>query len=215
MRRHAVTALIVAAVVLSLAPTAAANPFEHSYRNAVLLGDWWALALSTPRSKNPLGGNGNRCITLGRDVLAPAFVLGGVISCKADRYQAILPITFTSECSDVQPPPFFGATPQARRECAIAADNSIKTNQVGIDGHIYNVNNYRVQSKDRRVSLPEDDLFGTDASSANFSADGCAPLIEGLTPGDHVITVRIIGTYPGGGGPVDATGRMNLEVTRS
>jgi hypothetical protein len=148
---------------------------------------------------------------LGVAVLAPAFKLGGTISCTVNRYTSILLITFTSECSDVQPPPFFGATAQARRECAIAADNGIKTNHIRIDGLLYNVNNYRAQSRDRRVSLPVDDLFGTDASAANFSADGWAPLLEGLQPGHHVITVRIIGTYPGGG-PVDATGTMNLEV---
>jgi hypothetical protein len=193
------------------------SPFaKPSVVNSVLLGEWWAKALEIPVSENPLAGNADPCVRLGRHVLAPAFNPDPTahISCTVGPRTWILAITFTSECSDAEAPPFFGATPRARRACAIAADDGITTNQVIIDGKAYDVSRHRVQTFDRRVKLPEDDLFGVDASSLRFGADGWAPLIEPLAPGHHVVSVRVVGEFPGSGGPIDVTLPMQLEVTR-
>ena len=182
--------------------------------NSLLLGEWWANALETEVSKNPLVGNADPCITLGRHVLAPAFNPDpeSEISCTVGKGTFILAITFTSECSDAEEAPFFGATPRERRKCAIAADDGLTTNEVIIDGKTYDVSRHRVQTFDRRVRLPEDDLFGVDATSMRFSADGWAPLIEPLKPGHHVVAIRVAGEFPGSGGPIDVTLPMQLEV---
>jgi hypothetical protein len=147
-------------------------------------------------------------------VLAPALVPDGEVSCTVGKNTSILPLGFGTECSDAEEPPFFGATPRERRACAIAADNDITTNEVIIDGATYDVSRHRVQTFDRRVKLPEDDLFGVDASSMRFGADGWAPLIKPLKPGDHVVAIRVAGEFPGSGGPIDVTLPMQLEVTR-
>jgi hypothetical protein len=202
-----------------LAPSAMAHgkpdaPFAKGNRSAALLGDWWRTVLAIPVPDNPLlpGSDDDHCIRLGRHVLAPAFIPNGEISCTVDKNTSILAITFTVECSDAEPAPFFGATPRERRACAVELDNSVTLNQVGIDGTTYDVERYRYQSPDHKVRLPEDDLFGVDARSLRFSADGWAPLIEPLRPGHHVITVRSAGVIPGGGPPFDDTGTLQLEV---
>jgi hypothetical protein len=111
-------------------------------------------------------------------------------------------------------PPFFGATPRARRACAIAADDGITTNEIIIDGKTYDVSRHRVQSFGRKVRLPDDDLFGVDADRLRFTADGWAPLIAPLKPGHHTVAFHVIGEFEGSGGVIDATGTMQLEVTR-
>jgi hypothetical protein len=70
-----------------------------------------------------------------------------------------------------------------------------------------------VQSPDRKVRLPEDDVFGLDARSMRFTADGWAALIEPLRPGHHMIAVRSARkTFDGN--LIDSTGTLRLEVTR-
>jgi hypothetical protein len=71
-----------------------------------------------------------------------------------------------------------------------------------------------VQSFGRKVRLPDDDLFGVDADRLRFTADGWAPLIAPLKPGHHTVAFHVIGEFEGSGGVIDATGTMQLEVTR-
>ena len=148
-----------------------------------------------------------------KHVLAPAMDQGGEISCTVGRNTSILPLGLVGECSDAEEPPFFGATQRERRACAIAGDDGLTVNEVGIDGLLYDTNGYRVQSPDRKVRLPADDLFELDASTMRFTGDGWAALIEPLPPGDHVITVRSAGTLFNGK-PIDSTGTLRLTVTR-
>jgi hypothetical protein len=217
MRRLTLTLLACAVLALAVAPAAGAmpqkSPFAKGNRSAALLGEWWQTVLEIPVSENPLTGNGDPCLFLSRHVLAPALVPGGEISCTVGKNTSILPLGFGTECSDAEDPPFFGADHKARRACAIAADNGLTVNEVSIDGTTYDISAYRVQSPDRKVRLPEDDLFGLDATSMRFTADGWAALIEPLAPGHHVITVRSAGELPGVGS-VDATATLQLEVTR-
>ncbi|MEA2247034.1 MAG: hypothetical protein QOH46_1563 [Solirubrobacteraceae bacterium] len=215
MRR--LTLAMVLVFALAAPPAAMAggkdrSPFAKGNRSGALLGQWWKTVLEIPASINPLTGKADPCITLGRHVLAPAFIPDGEISCTVGKNTSILAIAFTTECSDEEPAPFFGATPRERRACAIALDDSVTLNQVGIDGKTYDVMRYRYQSPDQKVRLPENDLFDVDARSLRFSADGWAPLLEPLAPGHHVITVRSAGVIPGGGPPFDDIGTLQLEV---
>jgi hypothetical protein len=222
MRRH-VSLVTLATVVLALGTIAQpasghgkpSSPFaKPSVVNSLLLTEWWANALETPVPENPLAGNADRCIMLGRHVLAPAFDPSADISCTVRPHTWIFAIVFTNECSSEEDPPFFGATPRERKACAIAGNSGITTREVIIDGKTYDASRHRVQSFDRRVKLPEDDLFGVDAGSLRFTADAWAPLIEPLKPGHHVVAIHVVGEFPGSAGVVDVTIPMQLEVTR-
>jgi hypothetical protein len=212
MRRLTLAVVALSVLALAAAPSAMAHggPFTHR-GTGDLLGQWWKTVLEIPVSENPLTGNADPCITLGRRVLAPAFTAGGEIACSVDKGTSILAITFTSECSDAEEPPFFGATPRARARCARATADGVTINEVGIDGVTYDVNRYRTPSPDLRVRLPEDDLFGVSARSLRFTADGWAPLIEPLRPGHHVISVRSAGSDPGRPS-FDDFGTLQLDV---
>jgi hypothetical protein len=220
MRRLALAGVACAVAVLTLVPAAAAHdrsPFAKGNASAHLLADWWEVGLRAPVTDNPFTGTADQCVRLSRHVLGPVFagpdpVL--TLDCTVPRNTWILAVTFTTECSDAEEPPFFGATPRERRACAIAANQGITTNTVDIDGKTYDVSRYRYQTPDRKVRLPEDDLFEVDADQLRFTADGWAPLIEPLKPGHHVITIVTAGEFPGSGGPVTLTGILNLEVTR-
>jgi hypothetical protein len=219
VRRLTLAALACAALALAVAPAAAAakpqkSPFAKGNRSAALQGEWWQTVLAIPVSENPAAGKADRCLFLGRHVLAPALVSDGEISCTVGKNTSILPLGLGSECSDAEDPPFFGADHKARRACAVALDDGITVNEVGIDGTIYDISAFRVQSPDAKVRLPEDDLFRLDARSMRFTADGWAALIEPLAPGHHVITVRSAGAFPGTGEPVDVTYTLQLEVRR-
>ena len=210
MRRLTLAAV---ALALAVAPSAQAHggPFEHR-GSGELLGQWWKTVLAIPVSENPLTGNADPCITLGRRVLAPAFIAGGEISCSAEKRHP---------GSSRSPSPRSAATPRSRRSsarprgCARPAPGPPPTasriNEVGIDGRVYDVRRYRVTSPDLRVRLPEEDLFGVDAASLRFTANGWAPLIEPLRPGHHVISVRSAGSDPGRPS-FDDFGTLQLEV---
>ena len=220
MRRIALAGVACVTVVLSLVPAAGArddSPFARGNASKQLLSDWWQAGLRAPVSDNPFTGTADPCVRLNGHVLGP--VIAGpepviTIDCTVRRNTAILAVTFTSECSDAEDPPFFGATQRERRACAMAANDGITENTVTIDGKTYDVNRYRYQTPDHRIRVPEDDLFGVDADTMRFSADGWAPLIEPLDPGKHVIKLVASGEFPGSDGPVTLTGIVNLTVTR-
>ena len=220
MRRVVLAGAVCAVVALSLVPSTSAHqrsPFAKGNASAYLLADWWEVGLRAPVTENPFTGTADPCVKLNRHVLGPVFAGSDPVltmDCAVPRNTWILAVTFTTECSDAEEPPFFGATPRARRACAIAANEGITDNTVAIDGKVYDVSRYRYQTPDRKVRLPEDDLFGVDADTLRFGADGWAPLIEPLKPGRHVITIVTSGEFPGSEGPVTLTGILNLEVKR-
>jgi hypothetical protein len=218
MRRLVLT---VFACAVLIAPAASAkpkdSPFAKGNASAHLLADWWEVGLTNPVSDNPFAGTADPCVRLNGHVLGPVFAGPDPVlttDCMVRRNTAILAVTFTSECSDAEEPPFFGATPRERRACAIAANDGITENTVTIDGKPYDVSRFRYQTPDHKVRVPEDDLFGVDADTMRFSADGWAPLIEPLEPGHHVIEIVASGEFPGSDGVVTLTGILNLEVTR-
>jgi hypothetical protein len=212
MRRLALAAVALTVLALAAAPSAMAHGSPFAKRpSGELLGQWWKTVLEVPVSKNPLTGNADPCILLGRRVLAPAFAAGGEIACSVEPGTSIVAITFTSECSDAEDPPFYGKTPRARAVCARATADGVTNNEVGIDGVVYDVSRYRATSPDLRVRLPEDDLFGVDARSLRFTADGWPPLIEPLRRGHHVISVRSAGSDPGRPS-FDDFGTLQLDV---
>ena len=220
MRRVVVAGAVCAVAVLSLVPAAVAHdrsPFARGNASAHLLADWWEVGLRAPVSDNPFTGTADGCVKLNRHVLGPVFAGSDPVltmDCTVPRDTWILAVTFTTECSDAEEPPFFGATPRERRACAIAANEGITENTVTIDGKLYDVDRFRYQTPDHKVRVPEDDLFGVDADTLRFSADGWAPLIKPLSPGHHVVAIRVAGEFPGSGGPIDVTLPMQLEVTR-
>jgi hypothetical protein len=66
--------------------------FEKANRSGALLGQWWKTVFRIPVPENPLipGSDDDHCIRLDRQVLAPAFIPEGEISCTVGKNTSIL-----------------------------------------------------------------------------------------------------------------------------
>jgi hypothetical protein len=192
--------LVVAVAALGVAaPSAAAVPN---------LGGLWKQVLETPTPDNPFTG-GDPCVDLG-GAIAP-FGGGTDFTCTVQQGTKIFVAAFSSECSTLEAPPFFGSNPRELRACARAVNAGITLVAVALDGKPVPVN--EVQSGLLRLNLPADNIFGAPPGTGPLSvAHGwVAHLGQSLKPGTHVITIHIEGTYPGLPNPFDNTTRIIVE----
>ncbi len=218
MRHLRWAVLAVLAVALCAAPVAAAH--DHKDGGAVvapadkvagltgdeLLGESWVQLLS-----HPAGTFTGGCVPVTHKVVTPDPDADLNASCSIKKGTSLF-IPVGSDCSDVEPPPFFGADEAAQRECAIAADEFFVAISIAVDGgEPVDIRNPRFEliSPQRSVELPEDNLFGVPAGPATFVAHGWAGLVKKLRPGAHTITV-VVADSEGG----TTTGTISIEVMR-
>jgi hypothetical protein len=218
MRQLRWAILAVVAGALCAAPVAAAH--DHTERGAVvapadkvagltggeLLGEAWVQLLSHPA--NTFAGS---CTPVVRKVVSPEPDADGNSSCTIKKGTSLF-IPVGSDCSNVEPDPFFGADEAAQRECAIAADEFFVAISIAVDGgEPVDIRNPRFEliSPQRSVVLPEDNYLGVPAGPATFVAHGWAGLVKNLRPGEHTITV-VVADSEGG----TFTGTISVEVVR-
>jgi hypothetical protein len=158
------------------------------------IGAWWQHYLELPVSENPLAGNGSRCGSVGK-VLMPVYGPGFDAECTAKPGTFVLLNIWTAECSNVEPPPFFGADEAQLRACAEAlvfADPPDEMS-VSVDGRpVMNVRSSHGTSSLYSVDLPEDNILGADAGPAISVAAGWAVLLRPLRPGTHELEVCLL-----------------------
>jgi hypothetical protein len=182
--RLVAVALIAAAFVggMQAASAAPTNPLTHD------LAGLWKTVLQTPSDHNPFANPDNpkafTCWQLGGNVVAPfGPAPGGVLSCTVKRGTRIFVVGATFECStpwedNLRPP---GETLQqcARRLDAQAAPT------VTIDGQPVSLT--EVATNVTRVTLPEDNVFGSTDTKGQFAAHGWVTLLNPLRFGTHTI----------------------------
>ena len=152
-----------------------------------LLGQVWAFGYSLPVSENPLEGH-FACLPLGHT--GRVTWVAGPITCTAPAGTKLLVYGASSACSDVEPPPFFGADEAAQRECAAAADEGNASILVSVDGgqpiQLLTAQ-YEVFSPQMHVQLPADNILGVPAQPATLTAHGWVAALIGLSPGLHAV----------------------------
>jgi hypothetical protein len=210
--------LAVLAVGLCAAPVATAH--DHKGGGAVvapahkvagltggeLLGEAWVQLLSHPA--NTFAGS---CTPVVRRVVSPEPDANANSSCTIEKGTSLF-IPVGSDCSNVEPDPFFGADEAAQRECAIAADEFFVAISIAVDGgEPVDIRKPRFEliSPQRSVELPEDNYLGVPAGPATFVAHGWAGLVKKLPLGEHTITV-VVADSEGG----TTTGTISIEVVR-
>jgi hypothetical protein len=154
--------------------------------------------IETPTPQNLFGPNGgDPCVDLGGIVAPFAPVLGSpTLTCTVKPGTKIFVAAWTSECSTLEGPPFFGSDEPALRACARAVDAGITRTDVTLDGTLVPVS--EVESGLLHLNLPADNIFGAAAGPGPLSvAHGWAVLLHPLTPGTHEITLHIEGAYVG------------------
>src|SRR4051812_48896032 len=194
--------LLVAVVALAAAaPSASAVP--HT-RLGNTLGAMWKAILETPIPQNPFTPSvGFACVDLGRAV-APFSAAGQDITCTVRPGTKIFVAAWSSECSTLEPPPFFGRNEAELRACAIAVNAGVTSVKVTLDGRRVRLSD--VTSGLERLDLPADNILGAAGGTGPTPdglpylsvANGRVALLHPLTPGTHAITIDIAGESPPG-----------------
>ena len=208
MRRARVTTALAAAigVALLLGTGPPASAVERSIHSGVLvppaqkvdgmtggemLGQHWVYNYTLPVPENPLAGHFT-CLPLGRT--GQVMWVAGPITCTAPAGTKLQVYGASSACSNVEPPPFYGADEAAQRQCAAAADERNASIQVSIDGSptIELLSpQFEVFTPQLHVQLPPNNILEIDAQPATLTAHGWVAELIGLQPGLHrVHTLR-------------------------
>ncbi|WP_270888821.1 hypothetical protein [Pedococcus sp. 5OH_020] len=180
---------------------------EHKVGDA--LGSLWQVVLDTPTPQNPFAG-GDPCVHMGA-IVAPFTPLGAAtVACTVSPGTPVLITAESSECSTLEPPPFYGANEAALRACARAADEGFTMIALTLDGVPTPLT--QVETSLLALDLPADNILGVPAQPAFSVAHGWVALLHPLTPGTHHVMLRIVGTDVFGAA-VDLTNATTLTVT--
>jgi hypothetical protein len=171
-------------------------------------GALWERVLETPTPQNVFAG-GDPCMDLGGGVVAPFVPLGTPsLMCKVKPGTTLFITAWSSECSTVEEPPYFGRNERQLRACARAVDAGITLVEVTVDGQRVAVS--EVETGLLTVDLPENNIFGLPAQQAFSVGHGWVALLDPLSPGRHEIIIHVEGTYLGD--PVDFTNTTTIIV---
>ncbi len=175
------------------------------------LAEWstrsWQWIFSFPQDVNPFSDDGGaRC---GYGQSGPVFFLAGAEhtverTCVVPSGVHLLAPLAGSECSTVEPPPFFGRDEAELRRCASDAVDMAETTldmttmQLTVDGQtVDDLSAYRTSTPLFTLQLPEDNLLGSSQRVADSVADGYLVLLSPFSVGEHVVTIAGPGPQPG------------------
>lgn len=186
--------LLLCVLLLTFAgPAHAGNPEK---RVSGLLGDLWTQIIETPTPQNPYTG-GDFCVRLaepghGRIVVPFAPAGTTTVDCTIPTGTTLFISAWSSECSNVEPEPYFGQGEADLRSCARAADSRINPPAVTLDGRTVPLQ--EVETALLKAVLPADNIFGKPSRTrAQSVGHGWVALLRPLPPGTHTIILRTTG----------------------
>lgn len=159
---------------------------------------WWQWTVSMPREINPnFDVAGERC---GYGQSGPVFFLPAdftgepaTLTCIVPAGTAILVGVAGSECSSVEPPPYFGRNEEELRACTAAAVDAITELQASLNGQeVPNIETYRTSSPLFALTFGEDNFYDVPAGVAWSVSESYSFLIAPLPPGEHEIVVSAL-----------------------
>jgi hypothetical protein len=176
----------------------------------------WTKVLGLPVDQNPFTG-GDPCLMLDsspvrQPVLAPFAQPTPTTTCSATLGTKLFVTGWSSECSNIEDPPFHGDGEAALRACARAADAGLNTPVVTFDGR--RVRMTEVETPLMDVTLPEGNIFKQDAGTLIESVGHGWVAMLPLAPGSHTVVIHTTGTYVQPPGPLDVTTTTTIIVTR-
>ena len=218
MRRFLVVLAAVTLIGASLlAPSAASARRPHvfpptAHPFGASLGEWQARwftwFIESPAPTNPLfDETGALC---GTNQSGPVWFLAPVAhpglttrACTVPAGKGIFVLGIGNECSNIEPPPFFGATEADLRACAaegLEAFFGDATQSISVDGiEVSDLGRYRTQTPLFSYSLPPDNVYGLPPATATKAiSDGTAVILQPLPRGEHQIAVDLDAPALGG-----------------
>src|SRR3954451_12821000 len=182
--------LLVAAVAFTAIADPAVADDGREDKTGRLLGDTWKKVLETPTPENVFAG-GDPCIMIDDDILSPFGIGTEDVACTVETGTKIFVVTESSECSNVEPPPFFGSNRRELLRCAKEADAGFEVPTVVVDGRAVRLD--EVVSGLINLRLGTDNIFGTDQREALSLAHRWVVLLHPLSRGTHSIVMSIKG----------------------
>jgi hypothetical protein len=134
---------------------------------------------------------------------------GGPDVCNIKPGTPVFFFSVFAECSSVEDPPFFGATEEEQRQCALDNLMPFDAILVSVDGGPpvnIGLDRFLAVSGQGTVELPDPNILGVDAEEATFVAAAYSAMVRPLPPGAHTIAVTIVG------GPFAGTNRAVVNV---
>jgi hypothetical protein len=174
---------------------------------------WWQWAVSMPEDINPnYDTTGERC---GYGQSGPVFFMPASFgepferTCVVAEGTAIYVVVAGTECSTVEPPPFFGRTEEELRTCAGAALDEATDYQASVNGEdVADLDAYRTASPLFTMTFPADNIFGVEPGVAQSVSETYSLLIAPPPPGEYEIVVSTMYIDD----PQVYTGTVNLIV---
>ena len=226
--RRLIATLVTAVLAFVIAPTALADgtgltlvpPAASSAQIGKTYGElsavWWQTMLGIAVENNPtLDLTGANC-RFGETT--QVFFLAGqgtgepvTRSCTVFAAKPLFFPIINVECSNVENPPFFGATDAARAACAsqIADGIGIRSWKLTLDGvDVGNLGRLRAASPPFDFTMPRNDniLFVRSKTSGRSASDGFWVLLQPPARGSHVIHFSgIVASGVGAGFSQDVT----------
>ena len=226
--RRLIAMLVTAVLAFVIAPTALAGgtgltlvpPAASSAQIGKTYGElsavWWQTMLGIAVENNPtLDLTGANCRFGGT---AQVFFLAGqgtgepvTRSCTVFAAKPLFFPIINVECSNVENPPFFGATDADREACAsqIADGIGIRSWKLTLDGvDVGNLGRLRAASPPFDFTMPRNDniLFVRSKTSGRSASDGFWVLLQPPARGSHVIHFSgIVASGVGAGFSQDVT----------
>ena len=120
-----------------------------------------------PLDENPFAG-ADPCLLLadpnsGHPVLAPFAPSSTTTECSASRGTTLFVTGWSSECSDVEPAPFFGADEAEQRTCAGPSMPGSRSQSSRSTGGALQM--HEVETGVMQAVLPDENVFGADAGT--------------------------------------------------
>ena len=213
--------VLLAAVTLigaaSLAPSAASArqphvfpPTAHAF--GASLGEWQARwftwFIEIPAPTNPLSTRRERSAGSTRADRSGSWhrsLHPGLTTraCTVPVGKGIFVLGLGNECSNIEPPPFFGATEAELRACAADGVEEFfgdATQSISVDGvEVADLGRYRTQTPLFSYTLPPDNVYGLPPVTATKAiSDGTAVIVQPLPKGQHQIVVHLEAPVLGG-----------------
>jgi hypothetical protein len=210
MRRLLVVLAAAILVGASGAPSAAsakkanvfpptAHPFGASYGE--WQARWFEWLIEIPAPTNPQFDETGALCGVGQSgpvwFLAPVVRTGTTTrACTIPKGTGIGVLGIGNECSNIEPPPFFGATEAELRECAAFGYETFfegATASIIVDGIVVSdLDRYRMQTPLFSYTLPVDNVYGLPPGEATKAiSDGQIAIVRPLSPGAHTIVTHI------------------------
>jgi len=157
---------------------------------------WWQWAASMPEEVNPnFDTTGERC---GYGQSGPVFFTPASftfepnepgLTCVVAEGTAIYVPVIGTECSTVEPPPFFGRDEDELRACATAGVDEVVEYSATVNGQdVGDLEAYRTSSPLFTLTLAENNLFGVEPGVAQAVSEGYSFIIAPPPPGEYEIT---------------------------